>query len=257
MTPKTLYLNIGKVTSIEIYKQDVVVKRDGTPSRKDPPPRGEILQWSKKSRQRLAFVATNTDVTFRTMITLTYPLEYPSNGQTVKKHLNAFLMWLKRETNGISYLWFLEFQKRGAPHFHILIDYPMPRTQLEQKALRFRVSATWYRLVGSGDEKHLAAGCRTERIRTENGARNYCVKYTFKMSQKTVPADYRNVGRLWGCSRDVVPVCRQEVQCTEDDVRSILESWRYRPDADSTLYRVLYQTASLFDDYLHQTDKAV
>lgn len=252
MTAKTLYPNIGRVTGIEIYRQDVVVVRRGTPSRRALPPRGEILQWSKKSRQRLAFVASNTDVTFRTMITLTYPNEYPSNGKAVKRHLNAFLTWLRRETNGCSYLWFLEFQKRGAPHFHILYDAPFPRTRIEQRDLRFRVSTTWYRLVGSGDPKHLAAGCRTERIRNEGGARNYCVKYAMKMRQKTVPPGYRNVGRLWGTSRDVMPQCRMTVQCTEDDIRSILETWRYRPDDDRTLYRVLYQTAAMFDVYMQR-----
>lgn len=104
MTAKTIYPNVGPVTGIKIYKQDVVVVRSGTPSRDEPPIRGEILQWSKKSRQRLAFVATNTDVTFRTMITLTYPAEYPSDGKEVKNHLNAFLTWLRRETKGVSYL---------------------------------------------------------------------------------------------------------------------------------------------------------
>lgn len=250
MAPKTLYPNIGKVTHIEIYKQDVVVHRNGTPSRRDPPIRGEILQWSKKSRQRLAFVATNTDVQFRTMITLTYPKDFPSDGKEVKRHLDAFLKWLRRETKGLSYLWFLEFQKRGAPHFHIIYDTPFPRAREDQKALRFRVSCAWYRIVKSGDPKHLAAGCRTERIRTEKGARNYCVKYAFKMKQKTVPEGYRNVGRLWGASRDVLPVCRREVQCTEDDVRSILETWEYRPDDDRTLYKVLYETSSLFNAHI-------
>ncbi len=225
--------------------------RNGIPSRNDPPIRGEIMQWSKKSRQRLAFVATNSDVTFRTMITLTYPSEYPSDGKQVKRHLDTFLKWLRRETGGMSYLWFLEFQKRGAPHFHILYDTHFPRTRIDQKSLRWRVSATWYRIVDSKDRKHLAAGCRTERIRTENGARNYAVKYAFKMKQKTVPKGYRNVGRLWGASRDVLPVARETVQCTEDDVRSILETWEYRPDADRTLYRVLYQTADLFNEHVH------
>jgi len=250
MAPKTVYPNIGKVTHIEIYKQDVVVHRKGTPARRDPPPRGEITMFSKKSRQRLAFVASNTDVTFRTMVTLTYPKEYPTDGQTVKRQLDSFLKWLRRETRGMSYLWFLEFQKRGAPHYHILYDTPLPAARKDQKALRFRVSCAWYRIVKSGDPKHLAAGCRTERIRNPQGARNYCVKYAFKMTQKCVPPDYRNIGRLWGASRDVMPVCRSTVQCTEDDIRSILESWAYKPDEDRTMYRVLYQTATLFTEYL-------
>ena len=190
------------------------------------------------------------------MITLTYPKEYPSDGKTVKTHLNSFLTQFRRDCAGFSYLWFLEFQKRGAPHFHILVDFPMPRKREAVKAIRFRVASLWYRVVGSGDAKHLAAGTRTERIRSENGARNYCVKYAFKMQQKIVPKDYQNVGRLWGASRDVIPVCRGEVQCTEDDIRSVLEGWRYEPDKDRTLYTVLYETAAMFDEYIRGPEQS-
>lgn len=254
MTAKTRYTNIGKVTGIKLYRQDTVVVRDGFAPPSHIPDRGDITMFSKKSRQRLAFVASNTDVTFRTMITLTYPRLYPSDGRTVKKHLNAFLTWLRRENGALSYLWFLEWQTRGAPHFHILMDIPMPRTRLDIRALRFRVSTTWYRFVESGDIRHLSAGTRTERIRNERGARNYCVKYAFKMKQKSVPVGYRNVGRMWGASRDVTPICRQEVRCTEDDVRSILEGWRYEPDADRTLYSVLYETAAMFEKHLQSAE---
>lgn len=250
LTVKTLYPNIGPVVGIKLYRQDTVVVRDGTAPPPHIPERGEIMQFSKKSRQRLAFVATNTDVTFRTMITLTYPKDYPSDGKAVKAHLNAFLTWLRRESIDRSYLWFLEWQQRGAPHFHILWASAMPTRMEDRKALRFRVAATWYRLVDSGDEKHLAAGTRAARIRKERGARNYCVKYAFKMKQKTVPEGYRNVGRMWGASRDVQPVCRTEVKCTEDDVRSILEGWDYEPDEERTLYTVLYETAPLFTEHL-------
>ena len=250
LSARTLYTNIGPVTGIEIYKQDTVVVRSGTAPSNDIPERSEITMFSKKSRRRLAFVASNTDVVFRTMLTLTYPLEYPSDGKTVKKHFHAFLSWLRRDTGGTSYLWFLEFQKRGAPHFHILISMPMPSSVADRSAFRLRMSWTWYRLVGSGDLKHFAAGCRAARIRNKEGARNYTVKYAWKMKQKTIPKEYRNVGRLWGASRNVKPVCRQEVKCTEDDVRGVILNWKHAPDEDRTMYRVLYETASLFTDYI-------
>jgi len=111
---------------------------------------------------------------------------------------------------------------------------------------RFRCSASWYRFVGSGDEKHLAAGTRVERLRKQDGARRYAVKYAGKMKQKHVPKDFRNVGRFWGCSRAVVPAPEAEVQCTEDDIRGLLEGWEYAPDEERTLYRVLYNQADRF-----------
>ncbi|GAG78505.1 unnamed protein product, partial [marine sediment metagenome] len=79
---------IGNVVGIEIYNSDVVVKREGyAPAVKDRT-RAPIREFSKKSRQRLAFVASNTECVFKTMITLTYPRVFPGDGRVVKAHLN-------------------------------------------------------------------------------------------------------------------------------------------------------------------------
>lgn len=237
---------LGTVVAVQVYRNDVVVVRNGRGPDVVDAPRGEIAYFSRKSRQRLAFVAANTDVVFKTMITLTYPREYPSDGRSVKRHFNAFLTWLRRECGKPSYLWFLEFQRRGAPHIHLLVDWPLPLRRKPKSQFRFRVSATWYRLVASGDPRHLAAGTRSERIRLPDGAARYAVKYAHKMEQKTVPKGYRNIGRFWGCSRDVRPVLRSQYRCTEDDIRGVLENWPYAPADDRTLYRVLYGVSDRF-----------
>ena len=79
----------------------------------------------------MAFVAANTAVIFKTMITLTYPAVWPGNGRLVKKQLRAFLKFAvhnlfprPEDAERIAYLWFLEFQARGAPHIHLLLDAP-------------------------------------------------------------------------------------------------------------------------------------
>jgi hypothetical protein len=243
--------SLGKVIGVEVYKQDAVVRREGWPNEVPKSRRREVKEFTEASRKRLAFVAQNTEVHFRNMITLTYPKEFPCDGKTVKGHLNRFLTWLRRDTGGCSYLWFLEFQARGAPHIHVLTDTPYPRRNADAyRRLRFRVSATWYRVVGSGDSKHLAAGTRTERIRKQDGAARYATKYAFKMKQKRVPEGYRNVGRFWGASRDVKPEPQGFVRCTEDDIRGAIEEWEYKPNDERPLYRVLYNQGDRFRDHL-------
>jgi hypothetical protein len=236
---------LGKVTGVDIYANDAVVVRDGDPRTPEPGIRQEIVEFSAASRKRLAFVASNTEIEFHTMITLTYPGEYSNDGVQVKGNLREFLTWLKKDMGAYSYLWFLEFQQRGAPHFHILIDRKI-RGRAMLDALRFRVSANWYQIVGSKDTKHLAAGTRVERIRKRDGARHYAVKYAQKTYQKIVPEAYRNVGRFWGCSVDVKPKPVAHVQCTEDDIRAQLEGWGYAPRDDRPVYRVLYNQADRF-----------
>lgn len=238
---------IPPIVGVQVYRRDVVIVRRQGKGQPEKPDRGSITEFSKRSRQRLAFVACNTDIVFKTMITLTYPGEYSQDGERVKADLHAFLEWMRRELKATpGYLWFLEFQARGAPHYHVLIDWAMPRSRVEVKAFRFRLAAAWYRIVGSGDPRHLAAGTRVERVRKPDGAARYAVKYALKMRQKQVPEPYQNVGRFWGCSRDVVPSPVQSHRVTEDDVRGALEGWPYAPGQDRPVYRVLYGVSDRF-----------
>lgn len=204
---------------------------------------------SKKSRQRLAFVANNTRIVFRSMITLTYPKEYPTDGKSVKAHLNAFLVWARRRFVSPSYLWFLEFQKRGAPHIHILLDYPMPQDDVQRFNLFQSVSKKWYETVDSGDLLHLMAGTRCERIRKPDGAARYCLKYAYKTKQKCVPVGFRDVGRFWGCSRDVPPEVARVWPIDELSVRSVLSDWEFCPSEDTLVYQTLFGCADRFRQY--------
>lgn len=227
---------IGPVVAVELYNHDVVVIRKGWAPVSVRATRSEVTEFSKASRQRLAFIASNTDVRFTSMLTLTYPKEFPTDGKTVKRNLNTFLTYLKRYVDSLGYLWFLEFQKRGAPHIHLLL-----RGMRVSKVTQAWVSSTWYRVCGTGDEKHLAAGTRLERIRKVDGARRYALKYCHKMKQKAVPKGFRNVGRFWGHSRGVKPTLTRRVQCTEDDLVGALQfgGWEWLK-GDTIWYKVLY-----------------
>ena len=204
---------------------------------------------SKKSRQRLAFIANNTRIVFRTMVTLTYPGQFSSDGKEIKKHLNAFLVWCRRRFESPSYLWFLEFQRRGAPHIHLLIDTSLPQLTDERTAVYREVSERWYAIVGSRDIRHRNAGTRCERVRKKDGAARYCLKYAYKTRQKCVPEAYRNVGRFWGCSRDVTPAESRIWPMDEPTVRAVLSDWEFCPNEDTLVYQTLYGCADKFRSY--------
>ncbi len=235
------------VVGVQLYRQDVVVMRRGLARAGVYPARSEVTHFSRRSRQRLAFVASNTDVMFTSMLTLTYPKEFPNDGESVKRNLHNFLRALRRKVTGLSVLWFLEFQRRGAPHIHIML-----RGVRVWRTMQRWVSETWYRICGTGDPKHLRAGTRLERVRSPYGARNYCVKYAHKMKQKNVPVNYRNVGRFWGHSRDVKPVMRGEIQCTNDDLVGALEAgqWTWQT-GDVIRYHTLYGASEALTSWIN------
>lgn len=185
----------------------------------------EIVKFSPKSMARLIATANATSVELRSMITLTYPSLFPKDGAVIKADMNHFLTMMRDRGWG-DYLWFLEFQKRGAPHFHILST---------QKAIsprmRIRVAEMWVGRMSKSEWLWIAAmgeslatdecqwkllsrviakaywftlrGETWEYIRDANGARKYATKYAAKEYQKTPPDDFEGVGRFWGCSKGV------------------------------------------------------
>lgn len=226
---------------LKVYKSDCVIQRAYlvTP---EPPvgfTREDIKEFSYKSRRRLAFVASNTDVAFKVMLTLTYPASFPGDGKEVKRHLQAMIRWLRHHKETLDYLWFLEFQKRGAPHIHMLINCDLSALPGKKD-----ISAHWYKIVDSGDEKHLKAGTRTETLRSEEGGKRYTVKYAMKMEQKDVPEQFQNVGRFWGHSLRVKPKQIREVDYfTFEQLEMDLKSWRYKWHLRNYKVATLYNAA--------------
>jgi hypothetical protein len=171
--------------------------------------RGQIREFSRKSRKRLGDLAADLGELYdsRHMVTLTYPGDWATvapDGTSVKLHLEAFKKRLARYFGDLgvgrwSALWFLEFQKRGAPHFHLLTwgnDLRFVPLQPFQEWIK----QAWAEVVGHPNahqfELHRRRGAGVERMRT--GHFGYALKYATKMEQKRVPDSFSNVGRFWG-----------------------------------------------------------
>lgn len=151
--------------------------------------RANIVGWNSGMARRLGNYIDNFRTDFTGFVTLTYPASYPCNGVTVKRHWRAFIERLRR-TNWFdenSIIWFLEFQERGAPHFHFLC------TGWIQKDW---VAENWAQIT-QGD---IHACSRVEALRNPEVAGCYARKYAQKSEQKEIPQGFQHVGRMWGCS---------------------------------------------------------
>jgi hypothetical protein len=161
--------------------------------------RGAVTALSRQAMSRMKLHFRNApEAAHKAILTLTYPSQYTTDGKEVKRHLDLMKRWLKRKGVAAG-SWFLEFQARGAPHFHCYLSgYPVGGVKA--------VSQAWFSIVGSGDEKHLAwhqgklsgRPC-LEWFRVPHAASAYATKYATKQEQKDVPTEYQNVGRFWGC----------------------------------------------------------
>lgn len=178
---------------VEMYRRDTKVRL--RPYGGYPRPvggrRGQVNGFTAASRRRARFTLNNACVEWKAIVTLTYPRQYPSTAAS-KEHLQALLDRLRRRFPGFHYFWVLEFQRRGAPHYHLLVDVRIPREWLAR---------AWFEIVGSGDERHLRAGVRIEAPRSQDGVRAYVSKYLSKLDQKDAEGW---TGRYWGSSRGLV-----------------------------------------------------
>jgi hypothetical protein len=201
------------------YRRDLVVIRQGLPGSSRPKAEGEDIRYfSLRSRRRLAFVIANTEIEFKSMLTLTYPRSFPLDGQTCKKHMQALIKRLKRKGWADSYFWFFEFQRRGAPHIHFFLP-----ARVTSRLQQLWISYAWYCVVNSGDERHYCAGTNWENFRLPDGAVRYALKEAAKMYQKKVPKAFQKVGRFWGCSRDVRPKPLEILPCSQAQLEQAIE----------------------------------
>lgn len=195
-----------------------------------PPPRGkrgDIEYLSGKARARLMWIVKETDVEFKSLLTLTYGSTWPKSGKECKSHLDAMLKWVRRNVT-TSYLWFIEFQRRGAPHYHIMFDVEAgDRFEMAVAWARIAESDTWMRVKMVQVHAHPKSW---EDIRQAEGARRYVAKYALKTYQKRVPKEYQNVGRFWGASRDVKASIPEPVavEMDEANLRQLLASLDHR-----------------------------
>lgn len=117
-------------------------------------PEGIIRGWSARSRARMVATMAELDLApllwaegEPAMVTLTYPGDWETvapDGPTAKAHLRAFFERYKRawgeNWRGI---WKLEFQRRGAPHFHLLMVPPSGLASTQRRAEYEAKRALW------------------------------------------------------------------------------------------------------------------
>jgi len=152
--------------------------------------RGKISGFSRKSRKRMIQELSKIRRdSLPVMVTLTYPEAYSDNPKDWKNDLDNFLRRLARKFPRAAGVWKLEPQKRGAPHFHLLV---WGAGYIE---LLLWVSRAWFQVVKSGDIRHLHAGTRVEMVKSLSGSRWYASKY---LGKEVDGEGWQYPGRWWG-----------------------------------------------------------
>lgn len=169
------------------------------------------------------------------LVTLTFPKEYPKNGRLAKRHLNLLWgRWKSRFGERPMGMWGMEFQERGALHFHCFLRIPatpggLPEDRYEDlRAWGFDV---WSELVGFPPVPGYELAWQRDRQLRFNVSpawyadslsavqiARYLVDHAGKGAQKELPADFEEPGKWWstvGLGRGRSDVHESELCCEE------------------------------------------
>lgn len=127
------YVNLKTITSgdrIEVYKYSKAFMK-GHEGKNKVGRKGKGVANKKKNRREVLNRARNKIIRLvncnpdlKTFISLTYK-ENMQDLKASKEHLNEMIKKLQKEQENFKYLYVLEFQSRGAIHFHMLCNLPV------------------------------------------------------------------------------------------------------------------------------------
>jgi len=161
--------------------------------------RGKVKGFSSASRRRLMYkiARVKRDAELPLFVTATYPASFP-DAKSSKRHLHILQERMKRAFPEAGWMWKLEPQERGAPHYHFLI------WGADLHKMRKFFPVNWYQIAGGEDKYHLLwhtgllgngnVHC-VQQVRSFKGVWFYASKYLGKTFEVK---GWEFVGQYWG-----------------------------------------------------------
>lgn len=161
--------------------------------------RGKVAGFSPAARLRLIRRMARVNASEAIFLTLTFPERYP-DAPEAKDRLRAFWERCRRRWPRVAAIWRMEAQRRGAPHFHILLfNIPfMPIEKIRQ----------WWEEINADLVAADPIQIDIKKLRNARRVMAYVSKYTAKLEEhqfRSYDAElflddgvYLHAGRLWG-----------------------------------------------------------
>jgi len=188
--------------------------------------RGIIKSFSPRSRFRLfALLAKIKDIKSSNAIfvTLTYHYGFKGDDRAAQKDLHNFLSRLRNFDNNVQYIWRLEYQDRGAPHFHFILFPGSSYNSNDHEKYVSSLSLLWHNIADPTSNAHAKYGFKECKITNYRKACAYLSKYIAKLPRFN--PDVLSA-KQWGNSRDLPIVFESIHFCNEQYAMSVIEELR-------------------------------
>ena len=171
-----------------------------------PPERkkNDITSFSINSRRRLKRKLSMVHLgsysrTF--FVTYTFHNVYPKSSDELKRHFRNFLKSVKRVNPSVAWIWRLEWQKRGAPHFHMVYFIPKHSTLKEIKHFEKEQRRLWHRTLEDFDFWTWRYSVDVKSLDSKKKLYAYISKYVSKVENE----DDAAIGHQhWGSSANLI-----------------------------------------------------
>lgn len=228
---KTLVINTIQENSafVSVYSHCLIFRKSSVYNHKkesNHAPRGLITHFSKRSRFRLFTLLSQIDdnLPFNPVfVSLTYHYGHLNNPKSTKSQLHIFLTRLRQFDPGVQFIWRIELQSRGAPHYHLIIFPSIPGKNHEDKSYNLKLSKIWHSIADPGSRRHKEYGCNIKTINSYSEACAYLSKYVAKEFSEGAALIK---GKHWGCSRSLPVKVKDNIKLDERSSRIFTQAIR-------------------------------
>ena len=170
--------------------------------------RGVISDFTRRSRFRLfatlAKISGNLKIR-PIFVTLTYHYGHLNAPQSTKSQLHDFLVRLRNYDPGVQFIWRIELQKRGAPHYHMIIFPSSSCRSAGTESYLIELSRIWHSIADPKSRRHKDFGCKVKVITSYRMACAYVSKYVAKVGNDITDS---HQGKHWANSMNLpIEVC--------------------------------------------------
>ena len=192
--------------SFESYQNCFSIRFDqsGITQKKGGGKREQIKGLSKGSRRRLVHLINSFGPTEQAFFVTLTMREASEDFKEWKKWLNRTLTAMRYSFPTLSGIWRLEFQKRGTPHFHLLL---FTNESTDFKVLRAKIKSYWRNAVGNKNSSSFHS-CKVEKVRDVKKSGFYLAIYQAKNEQDRTDIP---TGKTYGIiNKKNLPVARYQ-----------------------------------------------